>query len=224
MVWLVGEALLCTGTICRKKNKPCLRGYSFLQAFALCWLKTIRRLSRVGYGHFHLFTIRWFPLVPLPLPPSTFPRITLWMSRPLLGNDSMRHGATQILCLHTHTHMLKSVANVTEFTPRFAPTRTSHTSRSPFHHDAATDKAKAPKRRAATESDSSSSSLCSYIIGNNYGDDGGGIKPSISSFFSFSFFSIIFTPNLIGERHQANVFQRFYKRVACINTIEPIFE
>lgn len=86
-----------------KKNKPCLRGYSFLQAFALCWLKTIRRLSRVGCGHFHLFTIRWFPLVPLPLPPSTFPRITLWMSRPLLGNDSMRHGATQSLCLHTHT-------------------------------------------------------------------------------------------------------------------------
>lgn len=45
-------------TYAEKKTKNCLPGYSSLQAFALCWLKTIRRLSRIGHGHFHLFTIR----------------------------------------------------------------------------------------------------------------------------------------------------------------------
>lgn len=69
MVGLVGETLLCTDTIYRKK-KPCLHRYSFLQAFALCWLKTIRRLSRVSYGHFHLFTIRSCQ-EPIPLSPSS---------------------------------------------------------------------------------------------------------------------------------------------------------
>lgn len=58
MVWLLGEALLCRDICRKKKKKPCLPGYLSLEAFALCWLKTIRRLSRIGHGHFHLFTIR----------------------------------------------------------------------------------------------------------------------------------------------------------------------
>lgn len=90
--------------------------------------------------------------------------------------------------------MLDSVANVMEWNlgwpPRAHPTHPEADSIT----IAAADKArfaKAPKGSAATEQDSSSSSLCFYIIGNHYGDVMiWRIKSSIPCFFfHFPFFS-----------------------------------
>lgn len=208
MVWLVGEALLCTDAICRKKKQTLFTRLLIPASFCLM---LIENHPKAVQGR--LWSLPSFHNTLIPLSPSSSSSFNIPEDNALNVSSPARQRFDAPRChtnpLSTHTHMLKSVANVMEFTPRFAPTRTSHTSRSPFHHDAATDKAKAPKGRAAAESDSSSSSLCSYIIGNNYGDvmTGGGLNLPFPIFFSFSFFSVIFTPNLIGERHQANVFQ-----------------
>lgn len=124
MVGLVGETLLCTDTIYRKKNPVYTVTRSCKHLPCAHWKPSEgcpESATVTSIFSQYVPARSRFPSVPLPLPPSTFLTIRLWRSRPLLGHDWMRHGATQILCLHTH--MLKSVANVMEFKPRFVPIR-----------------------------------------------------------------------------------------------------
>lgn len=152
MVGLVGETLLCTDTIYRKKNPVYTVTRSCKHLPCADWKPSEgcpESATVTSIFSQYVPARSRFPSVPLPLPPSTFLTIRLWRSRPLLGHDWMRHGATQILCLHTHAEKCGKRDGI-----QASVCPHSGTSRRQFHHDAAADKvrfAKAPKGSAATE-------------------------------------------------------------------------
>lgn len=212
-----------------KNPKPCLLGYSSLQAFSLCWLKTIRRLSRIGHGHFHLFTIHScqesISLLPS-LSSSIADDKAGWC--PSISSPAWQRCATvpresfvQTHAEHCHRH---DGIDASVYSP--PPTHT-HTSRSQFHHDPTIDKARYAKGAMERDLPESrtlhllllvSTSLVITMVMRWWR-----IKSSISSFHLFSFSSRSKSDRQMFQGSKL-FFYKVHQRFTSISRREPILE